>query len=229
MQKTEISNIKSRDVSDILGKPPTTKLHFLGYSLYLIIFVTFLSTNFIPYSTIISEDIEIIDYTKDFNKKQKMKSNNYSLNSINSYEKINKLYSCENIGGLIMKKDSLVKPMKIHREKDILYVINSNPHFPIEGKIYLLKKHKKRIEKGAPIKIVLNNFSEMEFGYIEGLVERYSYSDKGFQELIVSFPNGMLTDKNITINISKKISGKAYIKLSTESLFKKILNQILKI
>lgn len=225
MPKVQISNIKSRDVGDILGTPPTRKLHILGYSLYLVIFIVFLSTNFIPYSTVISGKIEIINYANIFLKGQNAEKNIYPIDRIKNFEEINKLYRCKIVSNSVIKVDSLAGPMKIHKTGNLLYVIENESHLPIEGKA-LFKESKNIIKEGTPVKIVLDDYSEKEIGYIAGVVERNDFDNKEVQELTVSFPNGMHTNKNVRIDTGKKLSGKAYIRLSVGSLLEKILNKL---
>ncbi|MDR2585787.1 MAG: HlyD family efflux transporter periplasmic adaptor subunit [Prevotellaceae bacterium] len=114
---------------------------------------------------------------------------------------------------------------------DLVLTIVPQEKAGISGKLYLPLQGAGKVKVGQQVNVKLDNFPYMEFGMVEAVIVHISMVPiemNGVKMLIadMSFPNGLTTNYNITLESGEEMNGTGDIITEEISLFARFFNPI---
>lgn len=108
-----------------------------------------------------------------------------------------------------------------------VFVITPNNQDKPTAKAKLPVQGAGKVKEGQSVNVHIFNFPYQEFGYLNGIVTSVSNTPTkdGFYVVDIRFPNGIVTNYNITLPISQQMHGTADIITNNIRLFDRILMQ----
>ncbi len=171
---------------------------------------------------------EILDLQLNFanNKKQ------LELNLIESFDKLlAEIAAFEQKYILTTPIDGFVSFHKIWsnnqflRQNETVFTVVPEKETKIIGKLELPVKKSGKVKIGQRVNIKLDNYPHLEYGMVEGRIEKISRVPEDNQySLEVSFPNGLTTNYNRKLPFNQKMQGQAEIVTESMRLLTRIIN-----
>lgn len=108
--------------------------------------------------------------------------------------------------------------------EEVFVIIPNNQDIPT-AKAKLPVQGAGKVKEGQAVNVRITNFPDQEFGYLKGIVASISNTPTkdGFYVVDIRFPNGIVTNYNITLPISQQMHGTADIVTNDLRLFDRIL------
>ncbi|MCE5177634.1 MAG: HlyD family secretion protein [Porphyromonadaceae bacterium] len=116
------------------------------------------------------------------------------------------------ITGIVSQMGIWSNNQNVSTGETVFTVIPSGQDKP-KGKAMLPVQGAGKVSTGQRVNVRINNFPDQEFGYLTGKVSSISSvpTAEGFYVAEVDFPNGMKTNYNMTLPISRQMQGTADI------------------
>jgi len=176
----------------------------------------------------------LLDLQQDFNKIE----NKYCIDlRITTEQLITDIKSWERSYLLISPINGIVNLMgfwsnnqNVQSGETIFTIIPTQPSLPV-GKALLPVQGSGKVRIGQKVNVRINNYPDQEFGYLKGFVKNISETPnaKGLYVVEIRFPNGLSTNYNVKLPISRQMEGNAEIITEDIRLIERFFNPIKKL
>jgi len=114
---------------------------------------------------------------------------------------------------------------------ETIFTIQPNLQTKPVGKALMPVHGSGKVKVGQRVNVRLNNFPDQEFGYLEGLVQNISSTPNSDGQYVVEirFPNGLTTNYNKQLPITRQMEGSAEIITEDIRLIERFFNPIKRI
>jgi len=114
---------------------------------------------------------------------------------------------------------------------DLILTISPQEKSGISGKLYIPLQGSGKVKTGQQVNIKLDNYPYMEFGMVEGKITHISAMpvEMGGVKIMIAdvgFPNGLITNYNLSVETGEELNGTGDIITENISLFARFFNPI---